>query len=44
MIACSQVMDTDTIPHYPYRDDGLLIYQVMEKYVTSVVVGNYGEF
>jgi len=35
------VLDTDILPCFPYRDDGILLYQAMEKYVSSIVFGNY---
>ena len=38
-----QVLDTDILPCFPYRDDGILLYQAMEKYVSSIVFGNYGK-
>lgn len=30
------VMSKDVLPYYPYRDDGLLMWHAIEKYVTGV--------
>ena len=39
-----QVSDPSVLPDYPYRDDGLLLYNAINKYVTSVIEARYGEF
>ncbi|XP_022087867.1 arachidonate 5-lipoxygenase-like isoform X2 [Acanthaster planci] len=35
------VDDTQALPNYHYRDDGVLIYEAMEKYVRVVVESHY---
>ncbi|XP_022087837.1 arachidonate 5-lipoxygenase-like isoform X2 [Acanthaster planci] len=36
-----EVDDTNALPDYHYRDDGVLIYEAMEKYVRVVVESHY---
>ncbi|XP_071487669.1 polyunsaturated fatty acid 5-lipoxygenase-like [Diadema antillarum] len=36
------VDDPDVLPNYHYRDDGMLIYEAIEKCVRTVVNGHYG--
>ena len=36
------VADREALPNYHYRDDALLIYEAMEKYVRFVVEAHYG--
>ncbi|MBJ7901028.1 MAG: lipoxygenase [Cyanobacteria bacterium RI_101] len=33
--------DTDHLPHYPYRDDGLLLWQAVERYVGAYLAIYY---
>ncbi|KAK8746647.1 hypothetical protein OTU49_017121 [Cherax quadricarinatus] len=35
------VLDTDILPYYPYRDDGVPLYNAIKKYVTTVVTHHY---
>ena len=37
-----QVDDPKVLPHYPYRDDSLLLHQAVKKYVTEVLTLFYG--
>lgn len=34
-------LDEDALPYYPYRDDGLLVWDAMEAYVREVVYMHY---
>jgi hypothetical protein len=34
-------LDEDALPYYPYRDDGLLVWDAMEAYVREVVCMHY---
>lgn len=36
-----QVNDDDRLPHYPYRDDGKLIWDAIEEWVEKYVDGFY---
>ena len=36
------VDDTDALPNYHYRDDALLMWEAISKYVSEVVNGVYG--
>ena len=38
----SQVWDLSVLPDYPYRDDGLLLYDAIKRYVSSVIEARYG--
>ena len=31
----------DVLPHYPYRDDAMPIYNIIKDYVKTVVEGHY---
>ena len=35
--------DPSVLPDYPYRDDGLMLYNAINKYVTSIVEARYGK-
>jgi hypothetical protein len=35
------VNDKDKLPYYPYRDDGLLVWNAMEEYIGAVVENHY---
>ena len=37
-----QVDDPKVLPHYPYRDDSLLLHQAVKKYVSQVLAFFYG--
>ena len=37
-----QVLDEAVLPNYPYRDDGILVYNVIKDYVTNVLNIYYG--
>ena len=37
------VDDLDALPNYHYRDDGLLYWAAIRKYVKTVVEGHYGK-
>lgn len=37
------VADPSVLPDYPYRDDGLMLYNAINKYVTSIVEARYDE-
>lgn len=39
----SQVMDKNILPYYPYRDDGVPLFNAIKRYVTKVVNHYYGE-
>ena len=39
-----QVDDFEALPSYPYRDDALLLHQVIWDYVREVLEGHYGGF
>ena len=34
--------DTEALPNYPYRDDALLIFEVIHDYVREVLEAFYG--
>lgn len=36
------VWDLSILPDYPYRDDGLLLYDAIKRYVSSVIEARYG--
>ena len=36
------VMDKDVLPVFPYRDDGLLLYNAIKTYVTKIINYFYG--
>lgn len=38
-----QVDDTEALPNYPYRDDALLIFEVIHDYVREVLEAFYGK-
>ena len=38
------VMEKDVLPVYPYRDDGLLLYNAIKTYVTKIINHFYGRF
>lgn len=38
------VDDPEVLPKYYFRDDALLLFEIIEKYVSEVVNGNYGKF
>ncbi|XP_044181127.1 polyunsaturated fatty acid lipoxygenase ALOX15B-like isoform X3 [Acropora millepora] len=35
------VLDPSVLPDYPYRDDGLLLYEAIYRYVSSVIEARY---
>merc|ERR1739842_174836 len=35
------VLDKDVLPYYPYRDDALLLFDVIRQYVKTVVEHHY---
>ncbi|XP_045601794.1 allene oxide synthase-lipoxygenase protein isoform X4 [Procambarus clarkii] len=35
------VLDKNVLPYYPYRDDGVPLYNAIKKYVTAVVTHHY---
>ena len=37
-----QILDEAVLPNYPYRDDGILVYNVIKDYVTNVINIYYG--
>lgn len=37
------VLDPEVLPYYPYRDDAIPLYNVIKKYVRTVVTHHYGE-
>lgn len=37
------VNDTEALEYYPYRDDGLLLWGAIHKYVSAVVDAYYGK-
>ena len=39
-----KVDDTEALPNYPYRDDALLIFEVIHDYVREVLEAFYGEW
>ena len=39
-----QVLDPSVLPDYPYRDDGLLLYEAIYRYVSSVIEARYGRW
>lgn len=41
---CSQVDDCDALPYYPYRDDAILLHQVIWDYVREVLENHYGKY
>lgn len=38
-----KVDDTEAFPNYPYRDDALLIFEVIYDYVREVLEAFYGK-
>ena len=36
------LMDKDVLPVFPYRDDGLLVYEVIKTYASKIVKHYYG--
>lgn len=36
-----QLLDTDILPDYPYRDDGVPLYEAIKRYVSKVVNNHY---
>ena len=36
------VLDESVLPNYPYRDDGILLYNALKEYVTNVLKIYYG--
>ena len=38
------VTDAQALPNYHYRDDGLLVFEAMEKYVRTVVEAHYSKW
>ncbi|PRD33213.1 UNVERIFIED_CONTAM: hypothetical protein NCL1_18120 [Trichonephila clavipes] len=40
----SRAVESDVLPYYPYRDDAMLIYLTIRKYVSKVVHRFYGNF
>ena len=38
-----KVDDTEALPNYPYRDDALLIFEVIYDYVREVLEAFYGK-
>ena len=38
-----QVDDVSALPYYPYRDDALLLHDVIWDYVREVLEGHYGK-
>jgi arachidonate 5-lipoxygenase len=38
------VLDPKILPYYPYRDDGVPLYNAIKKYVTRVIHYFYGKF
>jgi len=37
-------LDPSILPDYPYRDDGLLLYDAIYRYVSSVIEARYGRW
>ena len=37
-----QLLNPDVLPVYPFRDDGLLVYDATKTYVHDVLNKNYG--
>jgi len=40
-VAANGTSDTKTMPHYPYRDDGMLLWNASSAWVTDFVGANY---
>ena len=36
------ILDEAVLPNYPYRDDGILVYNVIKDYVTNILNIYYG--
>ena len=37
-----QLADPSVLPEFPYRDDGMLVYSAIKKYVTDIINIYYG--
>ena len=37
------VADPEALPHYYYRDDAMLLWEAIKKYVSTVIEGHYGK-
>ena len=37
------LMDKDVLPEFPYRDDGLLVYEAIKTYVSKIIKYYYGK-
>jgi hypothetical protein len=42
-LVIKQVDDYDALPYYPYRDDAILLHNVIWDYVREVLEGHYGK-
>ena len=42
-VAVLKVDDTEAFPNYPYRDDAMLIFEVIYDYVREVLEAFYGK-
>lgn len=36
-------MDKDVLPVFPYRDDGLLVYEAIKTYISKIIKYYYGK-